>query len=110
VAAKTYPSKWYRVEQRGCTPNGEGCEHLDWPLERCDVSPRKTITRHVVPKRVLWYHLDRALDGRWRTFRSDRGWVALGQRARRSKVYRVTGQTEREALQNLCGELKVVLP
>jgi hypothetical protein len=106
-----YPGKWYRVEQRGCTPNGVGCLHLDWPLERQDLSPTKTDTRHIAPKSVLRYCLNAQLDGDWRVWRSSaRVWNAIGQRKRGGTVFRVTGQTEREALQNLCAEMKVKLP
>lgn len=107
---KVYPSKWYRVEQRGCTPNGIGCLHMDWPLERCNVSPRKTVTRHIAPKSVLRYCLNAQLQGAWRTVKSVGTWTALGQRKAGGRVFRTTGRTEREALQNLCAEMKVTLP
>lgn len=108
---KKYPGKWYRVEQRGCTPDGAGCKHLDWPIERCDVSPKKTVTRHVVPKNVLHYALQYKAWG-YDTFRSQigSGWVAEGSKSSRSLRVQVTGATQREALQNLCNELKVELP
>lgn len=107
---KTYPSKWYRVEQRGCTPNAEGCQHLDWPLERCDVTPKRTVTRHVFPKDFLQQALDSQLFA-YRAIRlTSHEWSASGLRSRKGRAVRVTGLTERQALQNLCAQMRVVLP
>lgn len=106
---KTYPSRWYRVEQRGCTPNAIGCLHLDWPIERCDVRPGRSVTRHVVPKRVLMYCLDSQTVS-WDAVRDGKVWSARGRKTVRSRLKAASGRTEREALQNLCAEMKVQLP
>lgn len=108
---RTYPGKWYRVEQRGCTPNGVGCLHMNWPMERCETSKGVFDTRHVVPARVLAYCLDAQLFS-WDTHRYGRlnQWVAAGRKTKRSARVRVFGRTGREAMQNLAAELRVKLP
>lgn len=110
MTTKTYPGRWYRVQQRGCTPNGFGCLHMNWPIERQDLSPKKTDTRHVVPKDVLLYAIHRDLEVFGTHKHADGRWRAAGARTTRHRVRRVEGATEREAMQNLCAELKVKLP
>lgn len=109
MTARIHPSRWYRVEQRGCTPNAVGCLHLDWPIERKDLRAGLTVRRHVIPKDVLRYGLDNQTY-RWETWREGRRWYAEGTKTMRSKTFATSGATEREAMQNLCEGLRVKLP
>lgn len=110
---KAYPTKWYRVEQRGCGSNGsETCQRMHLPLERQETAPSKVKTRHVYPKAEVFAALEAQTHRQVDTGREGRQWWATlmnGSRAD-NEMRRVFGASEREALQNLADKMRVKLP
>jgi hypothetical protein len=100
---------WYRVDQRGCGPNGsETCQRMHLPIERRELARGQFQTRHIYPKGVVFAAIETQTRREVDTGREGRQWWATVTRRRR--VYREVGATEREALQNLADRLRVDLP
>jgi hypothetical protein len=112
VTARSYPTKWYRVQQRGCGLNGtQTCQRIHLPLERRELAPGKFQTRHIYPRPVIFAALETQTRQQVDTGRQgDTWWATLMEGRRDSAARQVSGATEREALQNLADLVRVQLP